>query len=144
MNHRAVDKLLLLNPKQRKSRGTKKKEKKIPNILLKEGEIEKLKESCSRLNSDKIKYKEENFRLERVILDKEEELINSREVIDKKKKELSANFEEISPLKQELAHYKIDFLCLNFYINKLKSNLSREMINELLTEKKENSDKIQI
>ena len=82
--------------------------------------------------------------MERVILDKEEELINSREVIDKKKKELSANFEEISPLKQELDHYKIDFLCLNFYINKLKSNLSRKMINELFTEKKENSDKIQI
>jgi len=143
MNHRAVDKLLLLNPKQRKSRGTKKKIKIFPNILLKEGEIEKLKESCSRLNSDKIKYKEENFRLERVILDKEEELINSREVIDKKK-ELSANFEEISPLRQELVHFKIDFLCLNFYINKLKSNLSRKMINELFTEKKENSDKIQI
>jgi len=43
MNHRAVDKLLLLNPKQRKSRGTKKKFKKISKYFIKRRRNRKIK-----------------------------------------------------------------------------------------------------
>ena len=74
------------------------------------GEIDHLRESGSRLNSDKIKLKEENQKLKKINQEQEEEIKSLRDVIDEKNQLLAAYVAKISSLEQEISQYNIDYL----------------------------------